>query len=129
MTDPAERRRAPRGEHEEALITKIINSSDPNILPGRTFVSRTADISAQGLRIRLNHEPAIGSTLEMWIVSHQHQGSLVLSGVVRWARPVTKDGYSHQVGVELSEQSSDDFTKWQQIVGDLLPGSTRHGTS
>lgn len=127
MADTADRRRAPRGMHEEALITKVISSTDPKILPGRTFISRTADISAQGLRIRLNHEPAIGTVFEVWIVSHRHQGTLVLSGAVRWTRPAPQDGYSHQAGLELNTDPAGDFVKWQQIVTDLVPASMRFG--
>jgi hypothetical protein len=125
MADTSERRKTPRGMHQEALVTKIISSSDPKILPGRTFISRTADISTQGLRLRLNHEPAIGSVLEMWIVSHHHHGTIILSGTVRWTRPVSQDGYTHQAGIELSDQPVDDFTKWQQVVSDLLPEGIR----
>jgi hypothetical protein len=115
--------------HEEALITKVISSSDPKILPGRTFISRTADISSQGLRIRLNHEPAIGTIFEMWIVSHHHQGTVVLSGTVRWTRPAARDGYSHQAGIELASEPPVDYVKWQQIVSDLLPPALRAGLS
>lgn len=129
MSDPADRRRTPRGMHEEALITKVISSTDPKILPGRTFISRTADISLQGLRLRLNHEPAIGTVFEMWIVSHHHQGTVVLSGVVRWTRPAPQDGYSHQAGVELASEPPVDHVKWQQIVSDLLPPALRAGMS
>lgn len=106
-------------------MTKVISSTDSNILPGRTFISKTADISTQGLRIRLNHEPEIGSVLEMWIVSHLHEGTIVLSGTVRWARPVAQEGYSHQAGIELAEQPTPDFSRWQHIVADLLPHAPR----
>jgi len=114
--------------HEEALVTKVISSTDTKILPGRTFISRTADISSQGLRIRLNHEPAIGTVFEVWIVSHHHQGTLVLTGIVRWTRPAPQDGYSHQAGLELNPEPADDFAKWQEIVTDLVPASMRFGS-
>lgn len=113
----------PRGMHEEAVITKIITSTDPKITPGRTFISKTSDISTQGLRIRLNHEPSVGSVLEMWIVSHRHEGTLVLTGTVRWSRPVPQDGYSHQAGIELSGANAGDHEKWQRIAADLVPHS------
>jgi hypothetical protein len=125
MSDTADRRKSPRGLHEEALATKVISSSDPNILPGRTFISKTADISLQGLRIRLNHEPEIGSVMEVWIVSHLHEGTIVLSGTVRWARPVSQDGYSYQAGLEIADQPTPDFLRWQHVVADLLPHAPR----
>lgn len=121
MQDATERRKTPRGLHEEVLISKAICSSDPDINPGRTFVSKTADISMQGLRIRLNHEPAVGSTMELWIISHHHQGTLVLTGTVRWARPVSSDGFTFQAGIELSQDPAEDYAKWQEIIADLIP--------
>ncbi len=125
MDESIERRRAPRGSHEEAVVIKVISSSDPNITPGRTFFAKTADISLQGLRLRTNSEAAVGSVIEMWVVSHIHQGTLVLSGTVRWSRPVKQDGYSNQVGLELSDEPTGDIAKWQQIVADLLPHTQR----
>lgn len=107
------------------MITKVISSSDANILPGRTFVSKTADVSLTGLRIRLNHEPEIGSALEVWIVSQFHEGTIVLAGTVRWARPVTQEGFTHQAGLELIEQATPDFHRWQHVVADLLPHAPR----
>ena len=129
MADTVERRRSPRGTHEEAVVIKIIASTDDNITPGRTFFAKTADISLQGLRLRMNTEAASGSVLEMWVVSHLHQGTLVLSGTIRWSRPVKQDGYTQQVGIELSEEPAADYAKWQQIVADLLPQSSRSLTS
>lgn len=128
MSDPADRRRTPRGVHEEAIVIKVISSSDDEILPGRTFLAKTADISLQGLRIRLNHEPAVGCTLEMWVVSHRHEGTLVLNGTVRWARPSKQDGFTVQSGIELSEDPGSDFLRWRQIVADLLPQAGRPAT-
>jgi hypothetical protein len=125
MAESTERRRAPRGTHEEAVVIKVISSDDSNITPGRTFFAKTADISMQGLRLRMNHEAAIGSVLELWVVSHLHQGTLVLNGTVRWSRPIKQDSYSQQIGLELSNEHAEDFAKWQQIVAALMPHTSR----
>lgn len=128
MTDPQERRRAPRGPHEAALISKVISCTDPSILPGRTFISRMADISQQGMRIRLNGDVVIGAVLELWIVSHHHAGTLVLNGTVRWVRPVPQDGFTRQAGIELASMDPQEMARWQQIVDDLVPSGPRPAT-
>lgn len=80
-----------------------------------------ADISQQGMRIRLNNDVVIGAVLELWIVSHHHAGTLVLNGIVRWVRPVPQEGFSHQAGIELTSMDPQEIERWQQVVDDLLP--------
>ena len=119
--DGANRRRWPRGARDEVLIIKIIASTDPTMKPGRTLMARAADISARGMRLRIRRDVVAGTVIEMWIISPLHQGTLVLTGTVRWCRPKTEDDYTHEMGVEISQAPKTDFVKWAEMVNDLLP--------
>lgn len=121
----AERRRSPRSPHDEVIIAKVVASSEPGIPPGRTFVAKMADVSATGMRVRLTHEPAVGSSVDLWVVSNRQPGTLLLTGIVRWARPIALEGYTHQAGIELSENAADAVALWRQMVQDLTPGAGR----
>lgn len=121
----ADRRRSPRSLHDEVIIAKVVASSEPGIAPGRTFVAKMADVSVTGMRVRLNHEPEVGSSVDLWVVSSRHPGTLLLNGTVRWARPLTLEGYTHQAGIELSSNPPEALALWQQMVVDLMPGAGR----
>jgi hypothetical protein len=121
----ADRRKSPRSLHDEVIIAKVVASSEPGIAPGRTFVAKMADVSVTGMRVRLNHEPTVGSSVDLWVVSSRHPGTLLLNGTVRWARPVALEGYTHQAGIELSTNPPEALALWQLMVKDLTPGAGR----
>ena len=122
MQSEADRRKHPRSLHDEVIIAKVIASSEPGIVPGRTFVAKMADVSMTGMRVRLNHEPEVGATVDLWVVSSRHPGTLLLNGTVRWSRPATLEGYTHQAGIELATNPPEALSLWQQMVAEFTPG-------
>jgi hypothetical protein len=122
MSNGSERRRAPRASHEQALTIKVINSSTRSIVPGHTFQAHTADVSDNGVRVRLLTAVPVGADLEMWVISPVQQETLVVSGKVRWCLASPGDATRHQAGIEIARKPTTDFRKWQNLAASLTGG-------
>lgn len=102
------------------LTLKVINSSSRSIAPGHGFEAHTADISQNGVRVRLGNAVPPGTELQMWVISPRSQETLVLDGTVRWCLAAPGDPTLHQAGIHIAHTPTGDYRRWLHMVAELL---------
>jgi hypothetical protein len=108
-----------RREHERtpfaaAVRVRVLSSSDVPGLRDEQIECSAEDISAGGLRLRLNEHLVAGSRLELLIrTSPLPAGAFLFEGIVRWVETV--DG-TCCLGVELREMPDEQAAKWWTTI-------------
>lgn len=124
----SERRRAPRIDHRDQLIIKVISSSSSSIQEGRTFYCAIENASMEGLCIQTSEPIPRGSTLELWIIAKHRQGTLVLSGQVMWCKEVPATagelpGFS--AGIQFNLDPPAAIHEWRETLAELIVASRK----
>jgi hypothetical protein len=111
------RRTSTRRDQQEVLSLTIISTSlNPELL-GKKLNGSTVDISATGLRIKLDCALPADSTINMSIMLKNDPGEFFLTGKVRWCREIkTEDLF--QAGIVLNGiiNTETDYKRWREIV-------------
>jgi deoxyribonuclease V len=105
-----ERRQTPREARVERLLIQISAADGAPDLAGATLASRTSDVSAGGLALRIGRVLPTDSHVELWVRLEGERGKYFLAGTVRWSRP---DGEEHLHGIEFSPAPGDDLERWR----------------
>ena len=108
-----ERRQTARQPHEEPLLVQITAIDETSPPEGLTTTCRTVNVSAGGLRLRLNERIESGSQIDLWVEVTGRPGKLLLSGEVRWS---VQDGKSYLVGVQLHDRAGFDLLAWKALL-------------
>ena len=113
-------RKHKRIDHEDATFVKIVRTTNEDTkLNDQAVMCRTLDISMKGVRVALDSELPKGSRVEVWIKSHEGEGTLRLFGKVVWCRtPYAKDGM--EAGVQFRKDQDDDYKEYQKRVAKML---------
>lgn len=109
-----ERRRNPRLVREERLLMQVTAIDDAPPPERMTSACRTVDISAGGLRLRLNEPVQAGSRIDLWVEVTGRSGKLLLSGEVRWS---VQQDEGHLIGIQLHERDGFDLLAWKALFG------------
>ena len=114
LSKQEERRTEERFVLSEELSMKIVFSSENPGLLGKTLDGSTVDVSASGLRIRLNQPVQMDSVLDVWVNLKEQNKKYFLTGNVRWCSE-TEVGGIYQVGLVLRERTDTitDLASWQ----------------
>lgn len=111
------RRNSTRHDQQEVLSLTIISSSlNPELL-GKTINASTVDISATGLRIKLDSILPADSTINMSIELKDDPGEFFLTGKVRWCREIKEEDI-YQAGIVLHGiiNTGTDYKRWRELV-------------
>jgi len=118
MTGRGERRRHERLACGETTKVRVLSSTQDLSAEGKTMAGDADDISAGGLRLRVDQPMPIDRGLDLWIRLEGRSGTFMLSGVVKWVTEDPHGGY--QVGIELLEEPTEDLQSWSELLqGDL----------
>ena len=108
----------------KAAIFLELESSDPeNNIPAKLLMCQLLDVSASGMRIRLDRELPIGSILHLcanFVRSgqQQHQASVFrVVGEVRW---IKKMNAFYIAGFSLFESLQSDIAEWKLLVANEI---------
>lgn len=114
MPDNKERRVDERITQAEAFSLKIIFTSENPSFLGKSLYGSTIDISASGLRLSLQNELPIDSTIDVIVTLKGSPKQYFLSGKVRWCEKADDKGNFH-VGIALQDliNTDTDYQDWQ----------------
>jgi hypothetical protein len=103
-----------RQAREEKIVFQITSSAHDTLPPGTVVRCSTENISRRGLRVQLDRPLSKGSQVELGVEIPNRAGVFFLTGEVKWCKSFDGRMRNH-VGVEITEQQSDDFILWQGI--------------
>ncbi len=117
MPDSDERRIDKRVAQTAAFSLKIIFTSDNPALLGKNLYGSTIDTSASGLKLALQSELPVNSTIDVVITLKGNPKQYFLSGKVRWCRK-TDEGTNYHVGIALQDllNTETDYKAWQEAL-------------
>lgn len=116
MSSGREKRKHPRIPREEILSIKLIAPPTEFAYQGEPLYCSTADVSAEGMRIHVNHELEIGQEVDIWIVLLDQRGTFHLTGEITWVQQ-TPDEHSPgnwEAGVVLLDDS-EHLEGWREL--------------
>ncbi len=102
MNNNSERRVTRRVPRMERLFLRTIDErGDPPIIGSVTHCI-SEDLSADGMRLRIDRPLALGTRLQLWIKLYGQRGTFMLEGLVRWVEADRVDEETYLIGVELT---------------------------
>ena len=109
-----ERRADERITQTEAFSLKIIFTSENPSFLGKSLYGSTIDISASGLRLSLQSELPVDSTIDVVVTLKGSPKQYFLSGKVRWCKK-SDDAGNYQVGIALQDllNTDTDYAEWR----------------
>ncbi len=116
MNSGSEKRRHPRIPREEILSIKLIAPPTEFAYPGEPLYCSTEDVSAEGMRIHVNHELEPGQAVDIWIVLLDQRGTFHLTGEVTWIQAASQDSSAGNwvAGVALLDDS-EHLHEWREL--------------
>ena len=127
MTTGDDKRAEYRLEHRASVFVELPTSDDaivdedfPHTVPSspELLLCRILDVSANGLRIRIDRELPVGALLTLSARFPGGRGPMhKLVGEVRWVRP---EGDYHAVGFSLFDADETDILTWKKLVAEEL---------
>ena len=117
MPDSNERRTEKRIDQTAAFSLKIIFTSDNPGLLGRSLYGSTIDISASGLKLVMQNELPVDSTIDVVVTLKGNPKQYFLSGKVRWCKKADDKGNYH-VGIALQDliNTDTDYKEWRKAL-------------
>lgn len=114
MPEHQERRIDKRISQTEAFSLKIMFTSENPTLLGKSLYGSTIDISASGLKLSLQSQLPIDSTIDVVVILKGSPKQYFLSGKVRWCKKDEAKGNYH-VGVALQDlfNTETDYEAWR----------------
>lgn len=119
MSSGREKRRHPRIPREEILSIKLIAPPTEFAYQGEPLYCSTEDVSAEGMRIHVNHELESGQEVDIWIVLLDQRGTFHLTGEITWIQPASEDNSAGNwvAGVALLDES-EHLHEWRALFLD-----------
>ena len=102
-----------RLDANETVFIEI--SSDPSEDQATILISRSLDLSANGLQLMLDRPLIHGAIHQIGIQLKQPNTRFSLAAEVMWCRP---SGDHHAVGLSLFDSLGTDIQKWKEIVAE-----------
>lgn len=117
MPENQERRTDKRIIRTEAFSLKIIFTSENPGLLGKSLYGSTIDISASGLRLALQKQLPVDSTIDVVVILKGSPKQYFLSGKVRWCKKAD-DKNNYHVGVALQDliNTETDYEAWRTAL-------------
>jgi len=117
MPERDERRVDERLTKTAAFSLKIIFTSDNPALLGKSLYGSTIDVSASGLKLALQNELPVDSTIDVVITLKGNPKQYFLSGKVRWCKK-SDDEANYHVGIALQDliNTDTDYKTWREAL-------------
>lgn len=111
-----DRRATPRHLRNDAVAIQIQRPDEGEAILGKVLVTRTRDVSAEGLRIGVEESLEEGNLYDLCVDVQGHLKHFLLTAEVRWCRPDPEGGF--EVGLQLLDGDGTDFAQWTAFLGD-----------
>ncbi len=109
-----ERRNLPRILRHDRVAIQLLRPGEEGPRSGRTINTETLDISQHGLRVRIDHPVESDHYFDLCIELHDHDKIFLLTGEIRWCRPLAEGGF--EAGILLHDGEGTDFAGWSQLM-------------
>lgn len=118
MANNHERRSERRYNLHQAIVVKIMFASESPHLLGKRLQGSTADVSASGVKVLLNTDLPVDSTIDISVTLNNND--YFLSGKVRWTEEASIPGMYH-IGISLQDlfNTDTDFKGWKEAIKSL----------
>lgn len=115
MTDP---------QRSECRLTNLFtvylethSSPQENAQPAGLVITKTVDVSANGIQIVLDDTLPLQSILQLCLESSDDEAPFMLTGEVAWLRPQDKQMLT---GFRLLESDDTDIIRWKEYIARCL---------
>jgi len=119
MANIIERRSERRLNLNQPISVKIMFASQNPELLGKRLQGSSADVSASGIKILLNMDLPVDSTIDITVTLKDTQ-KYFLSGKVRWTEAASIPGMFH-IGISLQDlfNTDTDLKRWKDAIKTL----------
>ena len=118
MSESTDRRNHRRLARDEKVIIQVVSSASDPSLTGLTVKCSTVDVSAQGLRVKLDKHVPEGYLLELFLQISGQSRRYFLGGEVKWSHEVEGEEDCFLTGIQLIENAGDDLADWIEQFDD-----------
>lgn len=115
VTPPQEQRQEYRLNASEAVYIEL--ESDQSDGAGKIVLSRSTDLSANGLQVELDRPLPVGHIYALCVQLLSPEVRFVLSGEVKWCRPAMG---LYQIGIALFESDDTAIGQWKEEIARRL---------
>ena len=112
-TQSPELRQEYRLNTQLTVFIELIAAIDTS--PGTIVISKSLDISANGLRIISNSDIPTGNILNTCIQLKNSENRFILITEVKWSQPYENNG-EYLIGLELFESENTDIQAWKEFI-------------
>jgi hypothetical protein len=116
---PDEKRAEYRIRDSISIIIETISSPDGKQSPANVVVSKTIDMSANGVQVVLDHPLPLHSILSICIDDAEKDQRFRLQGEVMWESE-TAEQKRYLVGFKLIESRGTDIREWKEYIASSL---------
>ena len=113
----SEKRDDPRIDSRAAVFLELEAADPDSGAPARILMCRLLDVSASGMRLRVDRPLGVGNVLGLCARFGRAGKNLRVVGEVRWIREA--DGF-YVAGFSLFETACSDIAEWKLLVADAL---------
>ncbi|WP_020209979.1 PilZ domain-containing protein [Gilvimarinus chinensis] len=114
-TQPSEQRQEYRLDASEAVYIEL--ESEPAAGAGTIVLSRSTDLSANGLQVELDRALPVGHIYALCVQLRKPDQRFVLSGEVKWCRAA---GSRYHTGIALYESDHTAIGEWKAAIAHRL---------
>lgn len=119
MSSDREKRKHDRHPREEILSIKLIAPPTEFAHQGEPLYCSTEDVSAEGMRIHVNHELDVDQEVDIWIVLLDQRGTFHLTGRITWIHPNQEsDAAGNWVAGVALQDESEHLAEWRALFLD-----------
>lgn len=108
-----------RLENELTVFIELMSGDENN--NSTIVVSKSLDISANGLRVIADRKLASGSILRTCVQLHDFASKFMLISEVKWAKPYGNSG-EFLLGLSLFESEGTDIQQWKEFIAMTCDG-------
>ena len=112
-TQSEEQRQEYRLNTQLTIFIELVAAIDTS--PGTIVISKSLDISANGLRVISNSDIPTGNILNTCIQLENSENRFILITEVKWSRPYENNG-EFLIGLSLFESENTDIQAWKEFI-------------
>lgn len=103
-------------EHATVFVERMAAAYD-NSQPADIVICNSIDVSASGMRVRMDNPIPAGTILRMCAQFEDDRQPLYVVGEVKWQR---REAAQYCIGFELFDSEQTDITTWKESIGRQL---------
>ncbi|MEM8560734.1 MAG: PilZ domain-containing protein [Pseudomonadota bacterium] len=119
MTMSDEQRKHIRLNVESTVFIEMVSPGIGGATSDKAAVCKSLDISRGGLRVGLNQSLSEGAIMQIGVDVPGADGTLYLTGEVRWCLQSPQDEHAWTAGFELIPTKESDIERWTEMLADL----------